>query len=294
MHADQVRTDVLLVRRLLAAQFPQWSSLPVKAVQTDGTDHDIYRVGESLAARLPRLPGNRQAEREAVWLPRLAPLLPLAIPRQVAEGRPGEGYPFAWTICEWLPGEMAPGSISDLPAAAAELAAFITALRGIDTAGAAPAPRGSRGGLLADGDQDVRRAIAELGDRVDGTAALRSWEESVGASAWHGPGAWIHGDLLPGNLLVTRGRLSAVIDFGCLTVGDPACDLLPAWNLFAGDSRAVFRAGVGADSDSWLRGRGWALRQAVVALPYYWDTNPGMVRQASHALAQILADPTDE
>jgi aminoglycoside phosphotransferase (APT) family kinase protein len=100
----------------------------------------------------------------------------------------------------------------------------------------------------------------------------------------------VHGDLLPGNLLVIDGRLSAVIDFGGLNVGDPACDLQPAWNVFAGSSRERFRAELDVDDASWLRGRGWALYQAVLALPYYWDTNPGMIRQALHALAQVLAD----
>jgi len=103
----------------------------------------------------------------------------------------------------------------------------------------------------------------------------------------------VHGDLLPGNLLVVDGRLSAVIDWGGLNVGDPACDLQPAWNMFTGDagsSRIRFRAELNVDDASWLRGRGWALYQAVSALPYYWDTNPGMIRQASHALAQVLAD----
>jgi aminoglycoside phosphotransferase (APT) family kinase protein len=107
---------------------------------------------------------------------------------------------------------------------------------------------------------------------------------------WDGAEVWVHGDLLPGNLLVVDGRLSAVIDFGGLNVGDPACDLQPMWNVFAGQSRDRFRAALDIDDASWLRGRGWALYQAVSGLAYYWDTNPGMIRQASHALAQVLAD----
>jgi aminoglycoside phosphotransferase (APT) family kinase protein len=115
------------------------------------------------------------------------------------------------------------------------------------------------------------------------------WEESLNAPAWDGEEVWVHGDLLPGNLLVVDSRLSAVIDFGGLSLGDPACDLQPAWNVFAGDSRMRFRAEAEVDDASWLRGRGWALYQAVSALPYYWDTNPGMIRQASYALGQVLA-----
>jgi aminoglycoside phosphotransferase (APT) family kinase protein len=169
------------------------------------------------------------------------------------------------------------------------LPAFVKALHQIDSTAAHPRPPGGRGAPLAEVDEQVRQSIRELGDRIDGDDALRSWEESLNASPWDGDDVWVHGDLLPGNLLVVEGRLSAVIDFGGLNVGDPACDLQPAWNVFAGDSRSRYRAELQVDDASWLRGRGWALCQAVSALPYYWSTNPGMIRQASHALGQVLA-----
>jgi len=291
MHADEVDTDVALVLRLLAGQFPQWAELAIEPVVSYGTDHDIYRLGDHLAARLPRIGwATGQATKEAEWLPKLAPRLPLAVPVQLAIGQPAEGYPFAWSVYEWLPGENANGTVEDLDQAAVDLAAFVSALRQVDTTGAHPRPPGSRGAPLAELDTHVRRAIAELGDRIDTDAAIRSWEESLHAPEWDGEEVWVQGDLLPGNLLFVDGRLSAVIDFGCLNVGDPACDLQPAWNVFAGDSRARYRAELQVDDASWLRGRGWSLYQAVMALPYYWDTNPGMIRQASHALAEILAD----
>jgi aminoglycoside phosphotransferase (APT) family kinase protein len=291
MHADEIDTDVALVHRLLAGQFPHWAELAIDPVVSYGTDHDIYRLGDHLAARLPRIGwATGQAKKEAEWLPKLAPHLPLAVPVQLAMGQPAEGYPFEWSVYEWLPGENANGTIDDLDQAAVDLAAFVKALRQIETSGAPARPRGSRGAPLAELDKDVRRSIAELGERIDTDAAVRSWEESLDAPEWDGEEVWVQGDLLPGNLLVVDGRLSAVIDFGCLNVGDPACDLQPAWNVFAGDSRTRYRAELRADDASWLRGRGWALYQAVMALPYYWDTNPGMIRQASHALAEVLAD----
>jgi aminoglycoside phosphotransferase (APT) family kinase protein len=291
MHADEIETDVALVRRMLAGQFPQWAELAIEPVVSYGTDHDIYRLGDNLAARLPRIEwATGQAKKEAEWLPKLAPHLPLAVPVQLAMGQPAEGYPFEWSVYEWLPGENANGTIADLDHAAVDLAAFVRALRQVDTTGAYPRLSGSRGAPLSELDTHVRRAIAELGDRIDTEAAVRSWEESLHAQEWDGEDVWVQGDLLPGNLLVVDGRLSAVIDFGCLNVGDPACDLQPAWNVFAGDSRALYRAELQVDDASWLRGRGWSLYQAVMALPYYWDTNPGMIRQASHALAEVLAD----
>jgi aminoglycoside phosphotransferase (APT) family kinase protein len=291
MHAGEIDTDVELVRRLLAAQFPHWADLAIEPVVSYGTDHDIYRLGEDLATRLPRIEwAIGQAAKEAEWLPKLAPHLPLEVPVQLARGHPAEGYPFEWSVYTWLPGENANGTIDDLDRAAVDLAAFVQALRRIDATDAHARRPGSRGAPLAELDTHVRRAIAELGGRVDADAALRSWEESLHAPAWEGEEVWVHGDLLPGNLLVVDGRLTGVIDFGCLNVGDPACDLQPAWNVFAGASRARYRAEVNADDASWLRGRGWALFQAVMALPYYWYTNPGMIRQASHALAEVLAD----
>jgi aminoglycoside phosphotransferase (APT) family kinase protein len=291
MHAGEIDTDVALVRRLLAAQFPDWVDLPIDPVVSYGTDHDIYRLGDHLTARLPRIEwATGQASKEAEWLPKLAPHLPLEVPVQLARGRPAQSYPFEWSVYTWLPGENANGTIDDLDRAAVDLAAFVNALRRFATADAYPRHSGSRGAPLAELDKQVRRSIAELGNRIDADTALRSWEESLNASEWDGEEVWVHGDLLPGNLLVVDGRLSGVIDFGCLNVGDPACDLQPAWNVFADDSRRRYRAELDVDDASWLRGRGWALYQAVMALPYYWDTNPGMIRQASHALAQVLAD----
>lgn len=291
MHAGEITTSVALVRRLLAAQFPEWAELSITPVESYGTDHDIYRLGEHLAVRLPRIGwATAQAAKEAAWLPRLAPHLPLAIPNPLAMGQPAQGYPFAWSVCAWLPGETANGTIDDLERAATDLAGFVTALRRISTGDAPGRPRGARGGALADADEQVRRCLRRLGNRVDGAAVIRAWEEALAAPDWAGPDVWIHGDLLPGNLLVVGGRLCAVIDFGCLNVGDPACDLLPAWNLLSGRSRTRFRTELAADDASWLRGRGWTLCQAVVALPYYWDSNPGIVRQASRALSQVLMD----
>ena len=291
MHADEVETDVALVRRLLAAQFPEWSELEIAPVDSYGTDHDIYRLGDDLAARLPRIGwATRQAAKEAEWLPRLAPHVPLALPVQVAHGQPGEGYPFEWSVVEWLPGENANARIADLPRVARDLAAFVRALRRVPTTDAPSRRRGARGAPLAELDDAVRRTIPQLDERFDRDATLRSWEKSLNAPAWDGDEVWLHGDLLPGNLLVVEGRLTAVIDWGGLGVGDPACDLQPAWNVFAGESRTVYRAELDVDDASWLRGRGWALLQAVMALPYYWKTNPGMVRQASHALDEVLAD----
>jgi len=289
MHENEVITDPTLVRRLLRDQFPKWEHLQLDLVDSYGTDHDIYRLGDDLAVRLPRIDwATNQVAKESRWLPRMAPHLPLAVPLPSATGHPAHGYPFDWAIYEWLPGENAKGTIADLDQAAVDLAGFIRALRQIDASEALERPTGARGSPLAKLDDQVRHSIQQLDDMIDGQAAESLWEESIDSVPWTGDEVWVHGDLLPGNLLVVEGRISAVIDFGGLDVGDPACDLQPAWNVFTGTSRRRFRTELEADDDAWQRGRGWVIYQTVSALAYYRDTNPGIVRQAWHALDEVL------
>lgn len=297
MHADEVETDASLVRRLLVGQFPQWADLPIEQVPSAGTDHALYRLGQDLAVRLPRIHwAVGQAGKEARWLPKLAPHLPLTVPTPLARGEPAEGYPWDWSVYRWLPGENAVHArIDDLSRVAADLAQFVHALQQIDTEGGPPdgAPMSNRGGPLAERDAQTRAAIASLdsiGGQIDADAVTAAWEASVGAPAWDRPLVWIHGDLQPGNLLIEQGRLRAVIDFGCLGLGDPACDLMLAWTLFAGASRDAFRAALDVDDAAWLRGRGWALSVALIALPYYLHTNQTIVDFSRHAIAEVLAD----
>lgn len=291
MHPDQVPTDAALVHALLAEQYPRWAGLPVHLVASSGTDHDVYRLGEHLAARLPKIGwAEGQAAVEAAWLPRLAPHLPLAVPVVVAHGRPGRGYPFAWSVQQWLPGRSADPAREDAEPVAADLAAFVLALRSSAATGAPVRGPGRRGGPLAALDDDVRAAVAQLGDRVDGPAVLRCWQQAVEAPPAQGPPVLLHGDLLPGNVLVDGDRPSAVIDWGGFGAGDPAVDLQPAWNLLTGAARRRFRRDLGADDAVWARGRGVVVHQTVQALPYYWRTNPGMVAQASRALSEVVAD----
>ncbi len=293
MHADEVETDAALVRRLLAAQFPQWSELPITPVRSAGTDNAIFRLGDDLAVRLPRIHwAVGQVHKEHQWLPRLAPFLPRAVPVPVVMGAPAAGYPWHWSVYRWLPGaNTTREGIADPCQAALDLAQFITALQRIDTTGGPlAADHNLRGGPLATRDTATREALAALQGMIDGAAATAVWEAALQAPPWHRAPVWFHGDLLVGNLLFERGRLSAVIDFGGLGVGDPACDLMLAWSLFAGESRDVLRAALAVDDATWTRGRGHALSQALIFIPYYVDTNPVGVGNARRLIDAVLAD----
>ena len=294
MHADEVDTDVALVSRLVAAQFSQWADLQIAPVRSAGTDNALYRLGDEMVVRLPRIHwAVGQVEKEQEWLPRLAPLLPLAIPEPLARGMPAEEYPWEWSVYRWLEGETAiVERITDLGQAAIDVARFIATLQRVDpTNGPPPGEYNSfRGVQLAPRDAETRAAIASLHGAIDVGAVTAVWEGALEAPAWDGPPVWIHGDLQSGNLLAVHGRLSAVIDFGCLGVGDPACDVMVAWTFLSRETREAFRTALRVDDATWLRGRGWALSVGLIALPYYQTTNPVLAGIARYAIAEVLAD----
>ncbi len=295
MHAEEVDTDASLVAQLLAAQFPHWANLPIERVLSTGTDNAIYRLGDDMCVRLPRIHwAVPQVDKEHEWLGKLAPHLPLAIPVPLAKGMPAQGYPWRWSVCPWLAGEVATiERIADPRQAATELAQFIEALDLVDpTGGPTPGPHNSHRGVpLAMRDSATRTAIEKLDGIVDTEAATAAWEAALKTAPWDRAPVWIHGDLMPGNLLIDEGgRLSAVIDFGCLGVGDPACDLMAAWTLFSGESRKVFRAALSIDDATWARGRGWALSGALIYIPYYLNSNPAGVSTARHTINEVLTD----
>ncbi|MFG3347154.1 aminoglycoside phosphotransferase family protein [Streptomyces sp. NPDC048018] len=284
--------DETLVRRLVAAQFPQWAGLPVREVDSAGTDNAIFRLGDGLAVRLPKADwAAGQVEKEQYWLPRIAPGLPLPVPVPVGAGVPGEGFGQTWSVYEWLDGRDAwQAPVGDLAHAAVELGRFGAALRRADAAGG---PRSSRGGHVTSWEDGAMagalRALAEDGT-LDGERAEAAWESVLRLPRWEGEPVWIHGDLLPGNLLTRDGRLSAVIDFGALGVGDPACDMMAAWTLFTPQTRPLFREAARVDDATWARGRGWALCWGIVTEHHYRGRNPVLTAVARRAWSEALPE----
>lgn len=285
----EVHIDIALVRRLLTAQFPQWASMAVTPVESAGWDNTIFRLGSELAVRLPRRRvGAEQVSKEHQWLPVLAPQLPLAVPVPLGRGVPGEGYPWHWTVCRWMKGELAALTrVADMGTAAMSLARFIAALQAIDSTGGPE--HEFRGVSLAALDHNTRAAAAVMQGSLNIGSALEAWEAALAVPAWRDQPVWMHGDLHPANLLVQRHALSAVIDFGLLGVGDPACDLMVAWTYLAADARDGFRREVAVDEATWSRARGWALQFGLRAAAYSLD-NPVVGDIGRYTLAQVLAD----
>ncbi|WP_190134462.1 aminoglycoside phosphotransferase family protein [Streptomyces longispororuber] len=288
-HAAVPRIDTTLVRRLVAAQFPHWADLPVERVGSSSTSNVMYRLGPDMVVRLPRRAGSAaDVDKEHLWLPRLAPSLPVAVPVPLGAGRPGEGYPWHWSVFRWAEGENpVVGRLAEPGALAADLAAFVAALHAIDPVGGPPSYRSE---TLKERDAATRTALGAVRDLVDADAATAAWEEALDAPEWPGPPVWIHADLQPGNILLTRGRLSAVIDFECLGLGDPAVDLIASWYVLPAGARDAFRAALPLDDAAWARGRGWALSVALLELASYRETNVTMATVARHVVGEVLAD----
>jgi aminoglycoside phosphotransferase (APT) family kinase protein len=285
---DAARLDEDLVRALLAEQHPQWQHLPLRPVRQGGNDHRMFRLGDDLSVRLPSAPGYvPQVAKEQVWLPHLAPHLPLPVPTVRGVGRPSDRYPAPWSVYDWLPGTPAAAAPPDDPVRfAADLAAFLVALRSVDpTEGPVPGLHSAyRGGPLEHWDDEV----GDILHRVHGRERERAagiWREALDAP-FTGPPVWFHGDVSTHNLLVRDGALSAVIDFGCSGVGDPACDTVIVWTRLSGTAREVFRAELAVDDATWARGRGWAVWKALIMIT---NTPPGQAELARHVLDELLA-----
>lgn len=289
MHDGEVPIDSDTVRRLIAGQFPHLLDLPVTEVRSTATVNAVYRLGDRLCVRLPRMEQWAQdLDKECHWLPRLAPRLSLQIPRPVAKGHKGGSYPFPWAVFEWIDGQpYSDELVADERQAARDLARFVTELHGIDEP--PDAPRGGRK-PLRDLDAVTRTAITAAAGVIDAGAALAAWQHACAGPVWDGVPTWIHSDLLRPNLLVRDGRLCAVLDFGGAGVGDPATDVIAAWSVFGRRGRETFRQALDVDAATWSRARGIALHQAALIIPYYQRTNPMFVRLAVRTVEQVLSD----
>jgi len=287
MHEAEYPIDTALVGELVAEQFPELSDLPVREFRSTGTVNTIFRLGDDLYARLPRVElWAGQLDVEWRWLPVLAPHLTLRVPQPLRRGSPSGSYPYSWSIYRWIHGQpYADERVDDEIRAARDLARFIGELR--SCAPAPGAPTAGRGPLRAL-DQSTRAALDLAGAAFDRRAARAAWEGALDTPEWTGPPVWVHGDLLRPNLLVDAGRICAVIDFGCVGVGDPAADVVAAWSVFGPSGRDVFRTLLDVDDDTWSRARGYALHQAVWIIPYYAETNPEFVRQAIRTVEEVV------
>ncbi len=286
--------DKVFVSRLIAKQFPQWANLLIEPFISAGTDNAIFRLGKDMMVRLPfDLKASGRVDKECLWLPRLAPYLPLTIPTPIVKGIPTDDYPWHWSIYQWIDGETAIlERIADSCQMAKSLAWFINALQKIVPTSELLSGQHNefRGVPLIRLDKETRAAIITLQDIFNSKQLSSAWEAALLSPVWQGQPVWLHGDLQSGNLLAKNGQLNAVIDFGLMGVGDPACDLMVAWTLLPAKARDVFRATLDVDDATWARGRGWALYFGLIALAFYLNTNPTLAKISRYTINEVISD----
>ncbi len=293
----KININTLLVRQLISSQFPQWANLPITSIEPGGWDNRTFRLGEHMLVRLPSAAHYAdKVQKEQYWLPKLAPLLPLPIPTPLAMGKPTTDYPFPWSIYRWIEGQTASmENISNLNQFAIDLAHFLHALQHIDTTGGpiAGAHNFYRGGSLKIYDAETQEALIKLQGKINTSIAKKIWNSAI-ASEWNKPPVWMHGDIAPTNLLMKEGKLTAVIDFGGLGIGDPACDYAIAWTFFDNESRHTFHTTFGIDNETWNRARAWALWKALITHAQLPGTNSAEKENARQVIDAIVADYNNE
>lgn len=294
--AEEVRieADVELVRRLLAAQAPQWVDLPLTTVASAGVNHGIFRLGEHLTVRVPQSEWvANHVRKEHRWLPQFVGRLPLEVPSIAAAGVPDDHFPWHWSVYGWLAGREAVESAPlDERATALALADLVRELHLVPTSNGPRAGlhSGLRGTPLPVRDDVVRAALVSIPGQFDVPAATAAWEAALRVPAWRQSPVWIHGDMHPGNLLVREGALSGLVDWEMMCVGDPALDLSGAWMVLSDAGRQVMRNALPLDDHTWARARGWALCIGVIAAAYYHDSNPVLAGFSRKAAEDAVAD----
>ncbi|MGW6929719.1 aminoglycoside phosphotransferase family protein [Lentzea sp. NPDC054927] len=296
LHENEIPTDEAVVKALLRNQRPDWASLPL-APAGAGTDNTMFRLGDELLVRLPRTADKaRSLNKERTWLPRLGPLLPRQIPEPVHAGTPAPEFPLPWSVYRWIDGtEVSSNAVQDWAVFGTDLATFVHELHNIDLMGAARAGDLSwyRGGTLKDCEEAISAYFANCRATEDSSLDVETleqlWRTAIELPEPSSPHVWLHGDLRPANLLAAKGRLHAVIDFGCLSVGFPAAEHAPIWDL-PDPARQAYWNATNIDDLTWTQARAWAIAVGIAGISYYRNTWPAFVTDCRTRLEAILTD----
>ncbi len=284
-----------LVEKLIVDQFPEYAHLDIQSVKIQGHDNRTFRLGPDMLVRMPTAESYAlKVPKEQQLLPHLKSYLTVPIPVPLKMGYSSDYYPFPFSIYKWLDGESANSmSIEDstLECIALDLANFLRELQSVDTSyGPAPGQHNFyRGDHVSVYDKGAQTQIEQLSGLIDSKKAMMLWEQAM-LTKWQKPLVWIHGDFASGNILIQDNKLSGVIDFGGIGIGDPACDLVITWTFLKGKSREIFRQNVNIDKNTWLRARAWCLWKATYELCNVGDKDSPYALKQKQIIEEVLSE----
>ena len=284
-----------LVEKLIVDQFPEYAHLDIQSVKIQGHDNRTFRLGPDMLVRMPTAESYAlKVPKEQQLLPHLKSYLTVPIPVPLKMGYSSDYYPFPFSIYKWLDGESANSmSIEDstLECIALDLANFLRELQSVDTSyGPAPGQHNFyRGDHVSVYDKGAQTQIEQLSGLIDSKKAMMLWEQAM-LTKWQKPLVWIHGDFASGNILIQDNKLSGVIDFGGIGIGDPACDLVITWTFLKGKSREIFRQNVNIDKNTWLRARAWCLWKETYELCNVGDKDSPYALKQKQIIEEVLSE----
>ncbi len=259
--------SIELVKELIDSQFPEYSQYELTEVDFQGVDNRTFRIGNKYLARLPSAKCYEgQVLKEQKFLPLLKIHLSYNIPTFVKIGKPSKNYPFNWSIYEWIEGKslnlvdqeiQTPVFKKDL---AIELANFLNELHKIPIESGVNSGKHNfyRGSHPRVYEKNFFEDLEELKHIFNIEKLKKIWQENIKPSYKETP-VWVHGDIAIGNLLIQKSKLHAILDFGCMAIGDPACDLVIYWNYFDFQSAKIFKSTLNLSEDVWQRAKCWHL-----------------------------------
>jgi aminoglycoside phosphotransferase (APT) family kinase protein len=308
IHDDEPDTSEPVVRALLRSELPNWAESPVEYLTTSGTDNAMWRIrtGELLdvVVRLPRRPGaaaNVLSESELLQRIEMTEIgRVVRTPRVRHVGQPHECFAHHWSVLQWIDGTDAWTARDDLNGSALttlaiELATTISIIGRTDIDGVRDRAPGNRGGPLGPLLENLEKWLSSpewnASHLLDVSAVRRLAAEALEIIDEPVTTGFVHGDLIPGNLLVDDGHLTAIIDWGGAGRGDLAQDLAPAWAVLAPHERAAFKDAVACTDAAWIRGRTFELEHAVGGVLYYVPRRHPLGDVMSRTLGRILTSP---
>lgn len=284
--------DKNLVNSLLKKQFPEFENLEIIALDYSSVDNKIFRLGDEYLIRLPSAKKySFQSEKEQKFLSKIADFVTIKVPELVRAGKKSDIYPSNFSIFKWIDGETAKNiQQENKEQFAFDLANILLEFQKINIENFPCSDQKNfyRGGDLNNYNQEFLYSLNHVKDLINYNNAQEIWNLALNSKFSH-KNQFVHGDLSGDNILIKNEKLEAIIDFGLMCQGDPACDLVIYWKFFDKKSREIFKNRLNFNEETWNRARGWCLWKSVITLDKIKDKKPKEAKDEILLIRDILS-----